>query len=89
VVGWLQASAAADPAPTLLQAEDRPSLNWYLGRELATGRLARRQLRDGGAERWVLSARDPSNAAVSCRLEHSAPDQAPEGPSLFHCSDGR
>ena len=86
VVGWLQASAAADPAPILLQAEDRPSLNWYLGRELATGRKARRLLRDGGAERLVLSAHDPSNGAVSCRLEQSAPDLASEAPGLFRCT---
>ena len=86
VAGWLPASSAADPAPILLQAEERPSLNWYLGRELATGREARRRFREATTPLLVLSEGDPSTESVHCRLLRQASDRKPPGPGLYSCA---
>jgi len=86
VAGWLPAASAADPAPLLLQAAERPSLNWYLGRELATGREAKSRLREATAPLLVLSERDPSTDSTRCRRLRQASDLTPSGPSLYRCA---
>jgi hypothetical protein len=83
---WLKPRLRPDaPSPLLLQGDERPSLNWYLGRELSSGAKARRELRNLDREQWVLSETDPSTAQVSCELDMQAPQTAPQGPDLYRC----
>ncbi|MEB3353378.1 MAG: hypothetical protein VKM34_03980, partial [Cyanobacteriota bacterium] len=86
VAAWLPAASAADPAPLLLQAAERPSLNWYLGRELVTGREAKSRLREATAPLLVLSEGDPSTDSTPCRRLRQASDLTPSGPSLYRCA---
>ena len=83
---WLKPRLSPDaPAPLLLQGDERPSLNWYLGRELSTGAQARRELRNLDREQWVLSETDPSTAQDRCELDMKAPQTTPQGPDLYRC----
>ena len=65
--------------------DERPSLDWYLGQELISGRQARRELRRGDHEFLILSFKDPSTPASTCTLERRASQQQPEAPDLFRC----
>lgn len=86
VAAWMQPRLGADgSAPLLLQGDERPSLNWYLDRELITGAKARRQLRHSEQQQWVLSDQDPSSPKLSCRLEEKASNITPQGPDLYSC----
>lgn len=69
----------------LMQADQRPSLDWYLRRELPTGRQAKRELRRGEPELLVLSVENPSSSELSCRLQHKAALAQPQAPNLFRC----
>ena len=83
---WLKPLASADdPPPLLLQADERPSLNWYQGQELITGTRARRQLRNTQEERLVLSPSDPTRPQLACALVAQAAKTAPQGPDLYRC----
>jgi hypothetical protein len=86
VAAWMNPRLGPDgAAPLLLQGDERPSLNWYLDRKLMTGAKARRQLRRGDQQRWVLSDEDPSTLQLSCQLEEQAANTTPEGPDLYLC----
>lgn len=90
VAGWIQASSETpQPVPLLLQPEERPSLNWYLGRELVTGRDARRKLQETTSPQLVLSKNDPSSNALRCGMLREAPARQPAGPSLYRCEPSR
>jgi hypothetical protein len=83
---WLQPLATAGgPPPLLLQENERPSLNWYLGQEVATGSKARRQLRTSIEERLVLSTSDPSKPQLSCSRIEQAKQTSQQGPDLYRC----
>ena len=83
---WLQPLATAGgPPPLLLQENERPSLNWYLGQEVATGSKARRQLRTSIEERLVLSTSDPSKPQLSCSRIEQAKQTSQHGPDLYRC----
>jgi len=83
---WLQPLATGDgPPPLLLQENERPSLNWYLGQDVTTGSRARRQLRTTNQERLVLSTSDPSRPELNCSLIGQADQTSPQGPDLYRC----
>jgi 4-amino-4-deoxy-L-arabinose transferase-like glycosyltransferase len=83
---WLQPLATAGgPPPLLLQGNERPSLNWYLGQEVTTGSKARRQLRTAIQERLVLSTSDPSKPQLSCSRIEQAKQTSQQGPDLYRC----
>jgi hypothetical protein len=85
-VAWLQPFISAEgPPPLLLQENERPSLNWYLGQEVTTGSRARRQLRTTNQERLVLSTSDPSRPELNCSLIGQADQTSPQGPDLYRC----
>ena len=87
VAAWLKPLATADgPPPLLLQADERPSLNWYLGEELPSGARARRELRTAGQERLVLSSSDPGRPRLACSLVAQATRTSPQGPDLYRCT---
>lgn len=69
----------------LLQQDERPSLNWYLGQELISGHKGRREIRNGEAQRLVLSFDNPTNDRLSCTLLHKATTAKPQAPDLFRC----
>lgn len=81
VAAWLE----GQPAPVLWEGGQRPSLDWYLGRELVTGKRARRMLRDGRSELLVLRDQAPVSPALICNQEQRTTDLPPRGPSLFRC----
>ncbi len=86
VTAWMKPRLGADgAAPLLLQGDERPSLSWYLDREVITGAKARRQLRRGDQQQWVLSDEDPSTPELSCGLAEQASDTTPQGPDLYSC----
>jgi hypothetical protein len=65
--------------------DERPSLNWYLGQELISGRQARRELDKGNNPVLVLSFKDPSTPSRDCtRLQPGSSGQT-ESPQLFRC----
>ena len=73
------------PPRVVWLGDERPSLDWYLGQELITGRAARRELRRGDHEFLVLSFKNPSTAASQCTRVGKASQQQPEAPDLFRC----
>ena len=81
VAAWLQ----DQPAPILWEGGQRPSLDWYLGRELVTGKRARRMLRDGRSELLVLGHQAPFSPALICNQERQTTDLLSRAPSLFRC----
>ncbi|QVV67896.1 glycosyltransferase family 39 protein [Synechococcus sp. LA31] len=80
-----QPQALARAPVLLLQQDERPSLNWYLGQELISGRKGRREIRNGEAQRLVLSFDNPTNDRLSCTLLHKATTAKPQAPDLFRC----
>jgi 4-amino-4-deoxy-L-arabinose transferase-like glycosyltransferase len=85
-VAWLQPLATAEgPPPLLLQENERPSLNWYLGQDVTTGSRARRQLRTTKQERLVLSTSNPSRPQLNCSLIGQADQTSQPGPDLYRC----
>ena len=86
VVASIQAlPQAPEPPKVLWLGDDRPSLNWYLGQELISGRQARRELHKGNNPVLVLSFKDPSTSTRDCtRLEPGSSDEA-GSPLLFRC----
>lgn len=80
-----QPQALARAPVLLLQQDERPSLNWYLGQELISGRKGRRDIRNGEAQRLVLSFDNPTNDRLSCQLVHKATTAKPQAPDLFRC----
>lgn len=83
---WINAGPVAAKSPQiLLLGDERPSLNWYVGRELVSGRQARRALHHDRGELLVLSQQDPSNAALHCQVIHSAVPSDSAAPALFRC----
>jgi len=83
---WINAGPVATKLPQiLLLGDERPSLNWYVGRELVSGRQARRALHHDRGELLVLSQQDPSNAALRCQVIHSAVASNSAAPALFRC----
>jgi 4-amino-4-deoxy-L-arabinose transferase-like glycosyltransferase len=87
VVGWVRTLPPADQSLALvLPGDQRPSLDWYLGRELVAGARARRLLRNSPKPLLVLSEQNPSRPHLSCRVVQKAPQPQPEGPALFRCT---
>jgi hypothetical protein len=83
---WLEPlTSGGGPPPLLLQGNERPSLNWYLGQEVTTGSKARRQLRTSIQERLVLSTSDPSKPQLSCNRIEQAKQTSQRGPDLYRC----
>ena len=60
----------------LWRIDERPSLNWYVGRRLLKADTAADLPSDPGAELWLLSLKAPEVAPYRCEAV---------GPALHHC----
>jgi 4-amino-4-deoxy-L-arabinose transferase-like glycosyltransferase len=78
-------SQKPQPLRVLWLGDERPSLDWYLGQELITGRPARRELHRGDHELLVLSFNEPSTAASQCAHLLKASQQQTAVPDLYRC----
>lgn len=88
VAAWVRQEWGRQKQPPnlLVLGDQRPSLDWMLGREVPAGRRARRQLRSARSNQLVLSFKDPSHDQRRCKVVQIAPRTSPQAPNLYRCN---